>query len=218
MHAQRGPFAPIVVSPPSALTLSRMPINPNEEGAADCASVMPTPLSPISMASVSPASRTDSDAEDARAWREMLVKASCAMRKISVAALPPILDSVKETSARQEMPVRRVNSETSHSRAAPRPRSSSIPGRSSEEMRCTVSMAWLARSTIPDAFCWSFEPASSPRFSSHRASIFKAVSTCPISSWISLATFFLSSSRADRRYTARLRSLDWVSVSSRPAR
>ena len=97
-------------------------------------------------------------------------------------------------------------SDVCHSIAAAIPRSSSTPGLSSAEILFTV---WIVLSTslcIVFAFSNSNSCPSGNLLVNHDKSIFRAVNTCPISSWISRAILFLSSSLTDSRCAERLRS------------
>src|SRR5258708_4874169 len=184
-------------SPPSSLARSRMPNMPRCSPASSAGTAaMPTPSSRTSSETAPTVLRKRTWTLVARAWRMMLVKASCAMRKRAVSTSagkrgsPSSQPTTVNCAARPE---RSSVERTYWRRAATRPRSSSTEGRSSSASLRTSSSVCAARSRRLEINCLGWTGKSAAYVSAMLARprsrpMMTSVSAWPASSCNSRAT------------------------------
>src|SRR5207302_4840407 len=151
----------IATSPPKARARSRIPRSPSDLTLVRAACGMPAPSSRTSSTTLSRVLARTMRAAVARAWRATLVKASWQVRNSAIRRSGPTSNGWRGALSVPAIPVRFSTSSACHSRAATRPRSSRIAGRSSLDMRRT---SWsVSSTTVPSAVAFSDTPPGRPR-------------------------------------------------------
>src|SRR5215831_1357597 len=199
--------------PCSMMTRSRMPSKPKVFFFPAASRSNPLPSSLMSRRTCEVSRRSRISTLRAPAWRAMLVSDSCRMRNRTMLRSSERSTSPFSTLTAQGIPLRFWNSSTSHSTPGRMPRSSAA-GRSAV---ATLRTIWIRASTRFFRSCTcpatrgAFFPDSRPMT---ERSILRAVSACPISSWISRAMWARSPSRTDSWCAESSRSISWCSRSA----
>ena len=202
--------------PPMALARSRMLTRPTPSPAPD--SCRPVPSSSMVSLNSLPSFLRATSTWCALAWRTTLVNDSWTIRKKAVVSSLVRTNAWPDRSSSMFRSLCFENSRANHETASPKPRSSRITGRSSEEMRRTEDIAVSNKPRMSSILSVSGILPSLTRFPSHASLNLRPVSCWPRSSCNSREIRACSCSRMFCWDAYRLRNCWLRAVSSTLAR